>query len=404
MKFKYQARTKDGLIQIGIIDAPSKNSAISFLQKKKLYVTFLGEESLKPFYAREISIFGGIKQKDIVIFARELSLMLHSGVGLVEALRSIALQSEKEKFRKIILDIAEDIEGGTYFSDALAKHPRTFSVLFVNMVKSGEASGRLSESLTYLADNLEKEYALKSKIKGAMSYPAFVLILLVFIGLLMIFFIFPTFVDSLRSFNVALPWFTRATIAIALFLRKWTWLILGFLVGAIIGMWYYFKSKEGKQILSRIVFKTPILGSLMRKIYLARLTENLASLIKAGLPITQALEIAGGVIGNRVYKNVIIEAKEAVRRGESISSVFERYPRSIPSMVIQMTKVGEKTGRMDEALSKVGEFYRGEIDRTVGSLTRLIEPALLLVVGGVVAFLALAIFVPIYSTVMNIGY
>jgi len=404
MKFKYQARTKGGLVQIGIIDAPSKNRAVSLLQEQGLYVTYLEKETTKPFYARELTIFGGIKKKDIVLFARELSLMLKSGVGLVETLRAVALQSEKDRFRRIILEIADDVEGGTYFSEALAKYPRVFSVLFVNMVKSGEASGKLSESLSYLAEHLEKEYALMGKIKSSMSYPVFVLGLLFLIGLLMIFFIFPTFAESLQSLNVPLPWFTKVVIGIAGFLRKWWWMIFILIVSAVTGLWYYFKSKEGKEVFGKLLLRIPIFGPLARKIYLARLTENLASLIKAGLPITQALEIAGGVIGNKIYEDIILDAKNAVRKGESISSILEKYPRSIPSMVIQMTRVGEKTGRLDEALNRVAEFYRGEIERTVDALTRLIEPALLLFAGGIVVILMLSIFVPIYSTLGSFAF
>ncbi len=402
MKLKYQARTKDGLVQIGIIEAPSKNRAVALLQEKGLYVTYLEEESQKPFYAREISIFRGIKKKEIVLFTRQLSLMLKSGVSLVESLRAVALQADNDKFRRIILDVAEDVEGGTYFSEALAKFPRVFSTLFVNMVKSGEASGKLSESLTYLAEHLESEYALIGKIKSSLTYPVFIMFLLLCIVLLMIFFIFPTFLESLQSLNVELPWFTRVVISVASFLRKWWWLILTLLLSSAGILVYYFKTKEGKEVLAKILLRMPVFGKLIKKIYLSRLTENLASLIKAGLPITQALEIAGGVIGNKKYEDIIFDAKEAVRKGESISSVFERYPQSIPNMVVQLVKVGEKTGRLDEALVKVADFYQGEIDRTVSSLTRLIEPILLLFAGGLVVILMLSVFIPIYNTIGNL--
>ncbi len=401
MKLKYQARTKDGLVQIGVIEAPSKNRAVALLQEKGLYVTYLEEESQKPFYAREINIFSRIKKREIVLFTRQLSLMLKSGVGLVESLRAVALQTENDKFRRVVLDVAEDVEGGTYFSEALAKFPRVFSNLFVNMVKSGEASGKLSESLTYLAEHLEREYALTGKIKSSLTYPTFVIFLLLCITLLMIFFIFPTFIESLQSLNVELPWFTKAVISVASFLRKWWWLILILILSSVGILVYYFKTKEGKDVLAKILLRMPIFGNLIKKIYLSRLTENLASLIKAGLPITQALEIAGGVIGNKKYEDIIFDAKEAVRKGESISSVFERYPQSIPNMVVQLVRVGEKTGRLDEALTKVANFYQGEIDRTVSSLTRLIEPILLLFAGGLVVILMLSVFIPIYSTVGN---
>jgi len=252
-----------------------------------------------------------------------------------------------------------------------------------------------------LAEHLEREYALMGKIKSSLTYPAFVMFLLLCIALLMIFFIFPTFIESLQSFNVELPWFTRAVISVASSLRSWWWVILILLLLSVSILVYYFRTKEGREILAKILLRMPILGNLIKKIYLSRLTENLASLVKAGLPITQALEIAGGVIGNKKYEDIIFDAKEAVRKGETISSVFERYPQSIPNMVVQLVRVGEKTGRLDEALTKVADFYQGEIDRTVSSLTRLIEPILLLFAGGLVVILMFSVFIPIYNTISN---
>ena len=404
MRFKYQARTKEGLIQIGIIEASSRQRAATLLQERGLYITYLEREERKPFYARELGIFTRPTKKDVLYFSRHLALMLKSGIGLVEALRSIALQTEKARFREIVLKIADDVEGGTYFSDALSKFPGVFSDFFVNMIKSGEASGKLADTLTYLADNLEKEYLLLTKIKSGMTYPAFVLVVFVLVGLVIFFVVLPRFAEAVENLNVSLPAVTRAIISAGVFLQGWWWLFLITLLFIIFGVWRYLKTKEGKELLSNFSLRLPIIGKIAKKIYITRFCENLATLIFAGLPITQALEVVSGVITNRKYKNIVIETKEGVRRGETISVVLERYPKSIPSMVVQMIRVGEKSGRLDEALKKVAEFYRVEIDSAIEGLVSIIEPLMIIVLGTVVGGLMLGIFLPIYKSLGSIGF
>ncbi|MCD6271013.1 type II secretion system F family protein [bacterium] len=404
MRFKYQARTKEGLIQIGIVEAPSQQRAASLLQERGLYITYLEAEEKKPFYARELGIFTRPTKKDVLYFARHLALMLKSGIGLVEALRSIALQTEKARFREIVLKIADDVEGGTYFSDALSKFPGVFSDFFVNMIKSGEASGKLADSLTYLADNLEKEYLLLTKVKSGMTYPAFILIVFVLVGLIMFFVVLPRFAEAVENLNIPLPAVTRAIISVGVFLQSWWWLILITLLFIIFGIWRYLRTKEGKELLSNLSLKLPIIGKIAKKIYITRFCENLATLIFAGLPITQALEVVSGVITNKRYKNIVIEAKEGVRRGETISVVLEKYPKSIPSMVVQMVRVGEKSGRLDEALKKVAEFYRVEIDSAIEGLVSIIEPIMIIILGTVVGGLMLGIFLPIYKNIGTFGF
>jgi type IV pilus assembly protein PilC len=400
MKFKYQARTKEGLIQVGIVDAPSRRRAVALLQEQGLYVTFLEAEERKPFYIREIKLFGGVKKKDVLSFSRQLSLMLKSGVSLVEALRAIALQSEKANFREMILKIADDVEGGTYFSDALSKFPKVFSSFFINMIKSGEASGKLADSLVYLADNLEREYTLFMKIRSGMTYPAFILLSFVGVGALMLFFVLPSFTETIKAIGLELPPITMAVISTGEFLRHWWWLVLLFLLLLGVLFWRYAKTKEGKIFLDRVFLKIPVIGNLFRKIYIVRFVENLSTLIFAGLPITQALEVVSGIIANKTYRDIIIEARDGVRRGEPMSAVLEKYPKSIPSMVVQMIKVGEKTGRLDESLLKIAEFYRTEINSTIEGLISIIEPVMIAILGALVAGLMLSIFLPVYR---NIG-
>jgi type IV pilus assembly protein PilC len=400
MKFQYQARTKEGLVQVGTIEASSRQRAVVLLQNQDLYITSLAMEEKRPFYVKELAFFGGAKRKELVNFTRQLSLMVKSGVSLVEGLRSIAVQSEKEIFRDAIFKIADEVEGGMYFSEALSKFPKIFSSFFVNMIKSGEASGKLAESLKYLADNLEKEYKLVLKIKGGMTYPAVIFIAFALIGLSMLFFVLPNFSQSVQDLNVKLPSITTSILSLGTTLKTWWWLYLAIILIFIIIVWRYIKTSEGKMAWDRLALKLPIIGGLVKKINIVRFSENLSTLIFAGLPITQALEVVSGVVTNHIYKDIVLHARDGVRRGEPISSVLEQYPKSVPPVVAQMARVGEKTGRLDESLLRISEFYEAEINTTIDSLVSIIEPILILFMGGLIVILMLSVFLPIYK---NIG-
>jgi type IV pilus assembly protein PilC len=399
MRFRYQARTKEGLIQTGIVEASSETRAASLLQEQGLYVTLLEEEKAQPFYTREIEIFGRVSRKDIVMFSRQLSLLLKSGVTLVEALKTLASQSEKPKLRQILLKLSSDVEGGTYFSEALLKFPKQFSLLYINMVKSGEASGRLSETLSYLADHLEREYNLLAKVKGAMLYPFFIILVFLFVLGVFVFFVLPQFGRVLAQMGVEMPVLTRAIFAGGNFVKSWWWIFLLGLTGLGVFLWKYFETKEGKELLARTTLKIPVLSQVLRKIYLARLTENLSTLVAGGLPIIQSLEITSGVIGNKIYEDIILEIRDRVRRGESISAAFEQYSEEIPLLIVQMVRVGEKTGRLDESLMSVADFYEAQVNRLIDNLVDIIQPILILLLGGLVGLLMLAVFLPIYKSV-----
>jgi len=404
MKYNYQARTKDGLIQVGVIEVSSKKEAIGLLQKEGLYVTHLEEREVKPFYFRQVEFFNKARKKDIMIFCRQLSLMLKSGVSLVDSLKSLATQTNKPMFRNQVSQVSDDVEGGVYFSEALAKYPDIFSNFFINMIKSGEASGKLSDSLNYLAEHLKREYNLVNKVKSGMTYPAFILVIFLGMGALGIFFVLPSFKETLESLQVELPVLTRIVLNSGDIIKEW-WLVglVGFTVLGV-GLWRYFKTEEGKDITGRISLKLPLIGKLAKKTHLARFTENLSTLILAGLPITQALDIVSNTIGNSVYKKIIGKTQEGVRRGETMSSILEQYPKYVPALVAQMIKVGERTGRLDEALLSVANFYQEEVNRGIDGLVAIIEPILIVVLGGLVAVLMISIMVPVYKGMSNFGF
>lgn len=404
MKLNYQARTEDGLVQVGIIEVTSKEEAISLLQKEGLYVTRLEEIERRSFYFQEISFFTRTNKKDVMMFCRQLSLMLKSGVGLVESLKSLAIQTTKVNFREQILKVAVDVEGGVYFSETLAKFPKVFSNFFINIIKSGEASGKLSESLTYLAQHLERDYNLVNKIRSGMIYPAFILLTFLGIGVFGVFVILPSFHETLKTFEIELPFASRIVFGFGEFFREWWWAVPLVVIILIIFFWRYSKTKEGKEALGRFSLEIPIIGSVAKKTQLARFTENLSTLILSGLPITQSLEMVSGITGNKVYQQIVLETQEGVRRGENMSVILERHPKYIPNLVTQMVRVGERTGRLDESLMNVADFYQTEINRGIDNLISIVEPILIIVLGGLIALLMVSIIVPIYKGMAAFGF
>lgn len=396
MKFNYQARTKKGEIQAGVVEASSKEAAILLLQKYGLYLTYL-EEVKVPFYARKVTIFKRISRKDIVLFSRQLAIMFSSKVSLVEALTTIASQTKNFEFRERILDLSRQVEGGSAFSKALSRHPQIFSSFYISMVKSGEESGKLSESLAYLADHLEKEYYLTSRIQGAMIYPSMVIIVALVVLLLMIFFVIPQVAKVFQESGQALPIITQLVISLSLFLKKWGFLFIGLLVGFIIFVLRYIKTSEGKENFDKISLRLPIIGELLKMVYLSRFAENLSTLISGGLPIAQALEITGEIVGNKVYQKIIFLTRDEVRRGEPISSVLRRYPGAFPPLFCQLTLVGEKTGTLQKILLNIVDFYQKEVDRSTENLLTILEPVLIIFLGVIVAGLMAAVLIPIYK-------
>ncbi|MEA3452726.1 MAG: type II secretion system F family protein [Patescibacteria group bacterium] len=404
MRFNYQARNKEGLAQVGVIEVGSKKEAISLLQEEGLYVTQLEALESKPFYARKIKFLTKARKKDIMMFCRQLAMMLKSGVGLVESLKSLSLQTEKSDFREQIIKMANDIEGGVYFSEALAKFPKTFNDFFINIIKSGEATGKLSETLSYLSEHLEREYTLVSKIKSGMTYPAFITAIFLGMGIFGTFFVLPSFKETFDSLDVELPMITQMVLGFGDFAQDWWFAMLLITVLSILFFWRYINTKEGKEVMGRLSLKLPLIGPVARNIQLAKFTENLSTLILAGLPITQALEIVGNATSNIVYRKIVLASQEGVRRGEAMSVILEKYSKHMPSLVIQMMRVGERTGKLDEALMNVANFYQGEINRRIDGLVDIIEPILIVILGGLVAGLMVSIIVPVYKGMSSFGF
>lgn len=397
MKFNYQARDETGEIQSGVVEASNREAAFNVLKTHGLYVTALEEITAVPIYARKLKIFERVTKKDIVLFSRQISIMFKSKVPVVETLQTIAKQARKSVLKEKILKITGKVEGGTPLSKAFSIYPKIFTPFYINMVKSGEASGKLSDVFVYLADYLEREHSFRGKAKGAMVYPFFILFVFLAVVTIIMVYVIPQLAEVLEETEQELPLVTRIVMAISGFLRTRGIIAALVFLGLIIALVRFVKSKTGKKFFDRNLLKLPLLGGFLKKLYLARCALNLSTLISGGLPIAQALEITGEVVGNNLYKEVILKTRDEVKKGEPISSVLERYPNLIFPLFYQMVMVGEKTGTLDSSLMNVVEFYQRDVDQTLDSFIKLLEPIFIILLGGVVAGLMASVLMPLYS-------
>lgn len=394
MKFEYQGRSENGQIQSGIVEASSREDAINVLKKNKIYVTFL-EEKKDNIYSAEITFLQFISSKDMVLFSRQLAIMFQSGVPIVESLRSISKQTNKKKFKDQIEELAIKVESGESLSQALAAFPKTFNPFYVGMVRSGEASGRLAETLEYLADHLEQEHNFNSKIISSMIYPAFILVVMVGILILLVVFVLPGLEDVFADMD--LPWNTRLILNSGDIFKQWWW-VLALSIFVIAFLFRTFsKTPDGEKLIDNIVLKIPVIGEFVKKINLVRIAENISTLVAGGLPIVQALEVTAGVLSSNSYKEIMYEARDNVRRGEMISGTLIKYPKHFPVLFIQMIVVGEKTGNVDSSLKNVVSFYQGDVDRSLDAIVKMMEPAMIALVGGLVGFVVMSVLTPIYQ-------
>lgn len=401
MKYIYQARSKEGKVETGTIEASSKEAAALLLQKYNIFVTSLKEETPK-ILTTKFGFSEKVSKKELAIFSRQLSVMLQSRVPVIQSLKSLAVQIKKEGFRNKIIKISQLVEEGSTLSDAFAAYPSVFNVFYVNLVKTGEASGKISESLYYLSDHLEREYDIMSQIRGAMIYPIFVICVLGVVIIIVMFGVMPKLVDLLKETTSKPPAFTMLMINFYGFLMHYGWILVVAFFAFVAFIIYYFRTKEGKKVYDKLLLKIPFLNNLLKKIFLIQFAENISTLIGAGLSINSALKITKDTVNNIVYKNIIGETEERVSEGEKISSVLVKYPDYAPPFVVQMVQVGEETGTLDKNLMEVVNFYQKEVKRTVDTFTALLEPILIVFLGVVVALLAISVLQPLYGALGTI--
>ena len=396
MKFKYRAISVSGVEQIGKIEAGSKERAIELLQKHKLVVVSIIETKEFFSFKKYLNAINRVNHKKITIFAKELSILLMAGVPLVESLRMQYEQEENLFFKEHIFKISNMVEDGIPFSTALAKFPNVFSDFFVSIVKSGEASGRMQESLLHLSDYIEKQYLLSSKVKSALMYPAVILGGFAVVGIAMMAFVVPQLVSVFEGTDQELPLPTKVLIFSSDIIRNHIILIFVVIIALVYLAKKYVQTTSGKNRVDSLVLKLPQFSTIIRKFYVARFAENLSMLISSGIPILSALQISGDVVGNNVYKKLIYSSIDEVKIGGSIAYTFERSD-VLPNLVPKMIRVGEKTGKLDVVLNDIADFYTKEVDIAIDGLTAIIEPIMIFVLGGAVAALVASILMPIYQ-------
>lgn len=402
MKFRYGARTKDGELQVGYVEAVSKDAASNLLSGHDLYILSIEEIQPPRWYNSILGFLGRVKRKDIAIFTRQLATMLEAKISLSDGLTALYYQTPNATLREAVFEIASDIEAGLSFSQALEKHSDVFFDFYINMIQTAEVTGRVEEAMSFLADFCEREMALMSKVKNAMIYPTFVIGLAIIVSGILIGLVFPQVSSVFVEANVPLPLVTRIFLTMGLFLSRWWLAVIVFFFIVLIIAIDYVRTEEGKAMVDQIILNAPLLGGFFRKLYVARFAEVASVLIKGGIPIAQAIEIAGHTVGSALYKEMLHDISEGVRRGELLSQNFTRYEKYFPPIVSQMVTVGERTGKIDEIFIRIGSFYTRDVENLVGSLVELIQPVLMVFIGALVGLLFAAILFPIYNLIQII--
>lgn len=402
MDFHYQAKNTGGMMIEGTIDAPSEDQAVLLLHHKDLLVLAV-EPIEKGVLARDLfSWFRRPSHKDLVVFTRQLATLIEADIPLLEALVTLEHQAEKDSFRKALIAVRAAVEGGATLSVALAEHDRVFNTFFTSLVRVGEVSGKLQETLLYLADYLERTAALNSKIKGAIFYPAFVLSSMVVVTVVMMTTVIPQLLNIVRDAGVVeLPLPTRILIGVTGFFNNFGVYLALLVILFVIGAHSYAKTPRGKLAWDRFKISIPRFGRIFRDLYIARIAETMATLVKANVPILESLGITADIVGNEVYRLILLEGKRDVQSGGMLSSALKKH-EEIPTLVSSMLATGERTGRTDYMLNNILRFYKTEAENDVQNLSQLIEPLLILILGVGVGVLVAAILLPIYSLI-NVG-
>ena len=396
-KFRYSARNELGEIQAGMVEAASRDLAIKILQENKLYLLSLESLEKKGVWQRISGIFQKVRLKDLMLFMRQLSTLLSAKVALADSLKTLHAQFTNPVLKDVIFDVYTDVDGGLYFSQALSKHPKVFSDFYVNMIRSAEVSGRLEETLLFLADYLEKEMRLTSRVRSAMIYPIFVIAVFIGVMVLIVTVVMPQMRAIFSEVNVQLPFLTRILMGLGSFLSAWGWALLIIIAVLVVFAVRYFRSVEGKPFWDELVVRLPVVGGLIRRISITRFAASTSVLMKGGIPVANSLEIASRVVGNQIYRRLLNETAEQIREGGTISGSLGRYPDYFPPLVTQMVAIGESSGQLGNLLDKISSFYNEEVQNAINSLVELVQPAIIVVLGIFIGLFIAAVLLPIYN-------
>lgn len=397
--FSYQVKDDKGQIHSGELSAPSSSSAAQALRERGFVPLSIEEKKLSALQ-KEIKLpgFGRVKQKDLAIFSRQFATMINAGLSLLRSLDILADQTPNATFSGVIREIKTSVEKGMSLSEAMQRHPKVFDRLYVAMIRAGEVGGVLDATLIRLADTLEKSVELRGKVKSAMTYPTAVLGLVVLILTAMLIFVVPMFEGMYADLGGTLPLPTRILLGLSRAMVGNWYIILGVVIGGIFLFRRWVSTEGGRFTFDRIKLKVPIFGSLAQKSAIARFSETLASLTRTAVPILHAMDIVAETAGNEVVAKAIKEVQASVKEGDSIAAPLAKHD-VFPPMVVQMLAVGEETGALDTMLDKLADFYNAEVSATVDSLTSLLEPLLMVVLGGTVGSMIVALYMPMFNLI-----
>jgi type IV pilus assembly protein PilC len=400
MEFIYTALTKDGHRQTASIQAPSQAAAGHLLKEQGLLPTEIEERGAKGSF-NFLRKFGSVNLNEKIGFIENLSVMLKAGISITRCLQILVKQTTNQKFKIILADVASQVEQGKTLGDALGKFPDVFPDIAVSMVKVGELSGNLDKSLEYLTIQLHREADLKSKVRGAMIYPSVIVIAMVVIGILLSIFVLPSLTSIFKEMNAQLPLTTRAIIAFADFMSGHAVIVIGGMIALAVAVMYILRTYPGQKAFNVFSLHMPTIGKVVRKVNLARFARILSSMLKSGIPIVQALDVAGDSLANIPYKELIKAASVEVKVGKPLAEALGKTETLFPVLVIQMIQVGEESGTVQEILEQLAGHYEEEVDNTLKNLSSIIEPLLLLAIGAIVGLLAVSLISPIYSIYQN---
>ncbi|MFA5926287.1 MAG: type II secretion system F family protein [Parcubacteria group bacterium] len=401
-QFTFIAKNSKGEIKNGEIEGRDKRSIVENLRSEGFFVTAIEEKDKigKDDKKTRGGFFSGVSLKDKMMFARHLGVMLASGLSLPKALKVISNQTGNKKFRRILSELENDIKTGNSLANSLEKYP-VFDELSVNMIRVGEAGGNMEEVLGLLADQLEKEHNLLSKVRGAMYYPSVILLVMIGVGIAMMIYVVPKLTTVFSDISSSLPLSTRMIIASSNYMASHQLIVISGIVLLAAVLVAFFKTSTGKKISSLIFFKAPVIKNVVIKVNNARFARIYSSLTKSGVPVVESLKIISRTLTNNAYQKAFRDISEDVQRGKPLHEELARYPKLFPILVMQMVEVGEETGKTVEVLTNLAHFYEDEVDQLTKNLSSIIEPVLMVIIGSAVGFFAISMIMPMYSVMEN---
>jgi type IV pilus assembly protein PilC len=399
--FNYTIRDANGQTRSGKVEAPNAEELRKRLQAEGLQVIEITEDRKAPRVPA--GGYGRVKLSDLAIFARQFSTMLDAGVSLIRCLDVLQAQTNNARLRKILMDLSARVESGESLSRSMARHPKAFSQLIIGLIRAGEVGGVLEESLQRIAGFLEKDVELRRKIRSALTYPVIVLLAAVGIVIFLVSWLVPQFASLFKELGIKeLPAPTQFLVDLsALFTQRWYVVIIA-VVAILIAYKLFVSTRVGRRVADRVKLRVPVFGPLHHKIVMARFSRTMGTLLASGVPILQAMETVAGVVGNSVVSDAVIESRARIREGEKIADPLQRS-KMFPPMVVHMVSVGEESGSLDHMLNKIADFYENEVEMTIASLTAAIEPVMIVLLGIIVGFIVISMFLPMIEVISNLS-